>query len=266
VSCSSMHCIALEKETGAVYAWAKTSTLKRNQFGELGRGFIRTNREVVSLEELATPKMIVEVGTGCLDVCAGGSSTKVCDGGHSLVIDKKEQVWAMGCNRWFQLGRQWETGASYEARPRKVLGMENCRARSVAGGKDHSLVLCSNGNVIGFGRSGMGQVSGGVVGAAAAVAGTASPTTPTPSKGPFTTDPMRVQLKGSAPTHDVSVALKATAIAASEHCSAILDSLAQVHLLGQCPKAVRAELESRLHSIDAHHHGGEHAMHTSVAS
>jgi len=143
VSAGGNHSLALT-ELGDVYACGD------NTYGQLGNSTLvsSANWIKVSIQYPSTglsPKIV--------SVVAGAD--------HNLAVDEGGGVWVWGRNNYGQLGKGTRTKA--EGTPSELnLGKindnyEDVVAESVAAGFSHSLILTTDGKVLGFGRNNSGQ-------------------------------------------------------------------------------------------------------------
>jgi hypothetical protein len=137
VSAGGNHSLALT-ESGKVFACGD------NTYGQLGNS------------ELTSSATWIEVnfpGTKIVSAAAGAD--------HNLAVDENGGVWVWGRNNYGQLGKGTRTKA--EGTPSELnLGKindsdEDVVAESVAAGFSHSLILTTDGKVLGFGRNNSGQ-------------------------------------------------------------------------------------------------------------
>ena len=143
VAAGGNHSLALT-ELGDVYACGD------NTYGQLGNSTLvsSANWIKVSIQYPSTglsPKIV--------SVVAGAD--------HNLAVDEDGGVWVWGRNNYGQLGKGTRTKA--EGTPSELnLGKindsdEDVVAESVAAGFSHSLILTTDGEVLGFGRNNSGQ-------------------------------------------------------------------------------------------------------------
>jgi alpha-tubulin suppressor-like RCC1 family protein len=80
---------------------------------------------------------------------------QIVDGGngHSIILDKKGNVWTIGRNDFGQLG---DSSLKNSSIPKKVKGLKNIVA--ISRGYDHCIALDSKGNLFLWGRNNYGQI------------------------------------------------------------------------------------------------------------
>lgn len=153
VAAGANHTIAFQKY-GTVRAWGF------NGYGQLGNGVTADNQTPNSYTPVFVRKSrSSELLSGIVGVAAGGY--------FNLAVDRNGNVWSWGFNGNGQLGRQprfvnsvFVPMSSQTAAPvqRAVDGSPLAGITVVAAGGSHSLALDLNGNVLGWGYNGYGQV------------------------------------------------------------------------------------------------------------
>jgi alpha-tubulin suppressor-like RCC1 family protein len=127
--------------------------------------------------QLARSSTTVSSGT-LVEVNFPGLSTKIVSvaagADHNLAVDENGGVWVWGRNNSGQLGKG--SPSVSERTPLKLNLGDGVFAKSVAAGFSHSLILRTDGKVLGFGRNNSGQA--GDPGQIAGVATTSVVTTP----------------------------------------------------------------------------------------
>jgi hypothetical protein len=107
--------------------------------------------------QLAQPATTLSSGT-LVEVVFPGLSTKivsvVAGADHNLAVDEGGGVWVWGRNNYGQLGKG---SPSVSERTPLKLNLGDVVAESVAAGFSHSLILRTDGKVLGFGRNNSGQ-------------------------------------------------------------------------------------------------------------
>jgi alpha-tubulin suppressor-like RCC1 family protein len=108
--------------------------------------------------QLAQPATTSSSGT-FVEVNFPGLSTKIVSvaagADHNLAVDENGGVWVWGRNNYGQLGKGNRSVA--ERNPSKLNLGDGVFAESVAAGFSHSLILTTDGEVLGFGRNNSGQ-------------------------------------------------------------------------------------------------------------
>jgi alpha-tubulin suppressor-like RCC1 family protein len=108
--------------------------------------------------QLAQPATTASSGT-FVEVNFPGLSTKIVSvaagADHNLAVDENGGVWVWGRNNYGQLGKGNRSVA--ERNPSKLNLGDGVFAESVAAGFSHSLILTTDGEVLGFGRNNSGQ-------------------------------------------------------------------------------------------------------------
>ena len=163
--CSENHCIQVLHD--GTYVWGLNSS-RGNRFGQLGRRpsssrstAARHDGDQLPYDDIKVPR---KIPMECSTAAAGGSK----DSGHTLLVDRKGQVWACGCDRWQQLGLgsteagaagyTWKEGKLWQHDPQKVHALSHQVVVAVAAGADHSVALSDLGEVWTWGRGEHGQL------------------------------------------------------------------------------------------------------------
>lgn len=121
------------REDGTVWAWGS------NSYGQLGDG---------STTARAMPAQIAGL-TDIVELAAGEN--------HALALQADGSVWAWGYNKYGQLGDNSTTARNSPVK----LAISDVIAIYAAQSGDHSLAICSDGSVWGWGRNGSGQLGDG---------------------------------------------------------------------------------------------------------
>ena len=176
IGAGHFHALAVDI-SGNAYAWG------RNEYGALGNLNQGTDEEY--------PVEVVDSGgsplTGIVDI----------DGGyqHSLALDSSGAVYAWGDNYWGQLADSSMNVTLAHAQQTRdysaeVTAVSSYTVTDIDAGADHSLVLTSGGEVLGFGWGSLGQNGDGNA--------TERDFTPVTAVFPSTTvDPVKVSALGS---------------------------------------------------------------------
>ncbi|XP_072563291.1 probable E3 ubiquitin-protein ligase HERC6 [Paramormyrops kingsleyae] len=189
VACGKYHSLALTKE-GEMFSWG------RNSYGQLGLGKAISTQAVPSrvLSLVGVPVIQVCAGgehsfaislsgeiyccgannvgqlglnrvdeNGRFTVCAVPALRALsvcnisCGEAHSVVLSKDGDVFTFGEGKHGQLGHN---SRNNELRPKKVEGLEG-RAKQIACGSHHTLVLMASGHLLAFGNGSVGQLGTG---------------------------------------------------------------------------------------------------------
>nr|XP_023654904.1 probable E3 ubiquitin-protein ligase HERC6 isoform X1 [Paramormyrops kingsleyae] len=189
VACGKYHSLALTKE-GEMFSWG------RNSYGQLGLGKAISTQDVPSrvLSLIGVPVIQVCAGgehsfaislsgeiyccgannvgqlglnrvdeNGRFTVCAVPALRALsvcnisCGEAHSVVLSKDGDVFTFGEGKHGQLGHN---SRNNELRPKKVEGLEG-RAKQIACGSHHTLVLMASGHLLAFGNGSVGQLGTG---------------------------------------------------------------------------------------------------------
>ena len=185
-SCSVTHCV--EVRGGLALAWATRPG--GNRFGQLGRG-TASSPATRPADYTPAPMTGLPPGRRVVAAAAGGGR----DAGHTVVVDDLGGVWAAGCDRWQQLGLgsshgggtgyTWQGGRLWQPKLRRAgpfhaagggpsgAGGAGAAAGAageepffvgVACGADYTVAVTRRGVAWGWGRSHLGQASGGRTG------------------------------------------------------------------------------------------------------
>ena len=133
VVCGASHSAAI-LPSGKLFTWGLASS------GELGHGGWTPI-------ELAVPRRVGSLGSLRVSVVAAGSN-------HTLAVATDGSLWSCGRGRHGQLGH----GAWHDAGPfARVEGLSHRSVRTAGAGAAHSLALCEDGAVYGWGANAHGE-------------------------------------------------------------------------------------------------------------
>ena len=141
------------------------------------------------------------------------------DAGHTVLVDDRGDLWACGCDRWQQLGLgssltgaagyTWQGGRLWQPAPRLVgplgtAGRGSDPFVSAACGADYTVAVTRAGVAWGWGRSHLGQASGG-------------------RSGPFVAGPKPIV--GSAPPGEAVVRVQRALTSPQGDCTVLVHDL-----------------------------------------
>jgi alpha-tubulin suppressor-like RCC1 family protein len=134
ISCGFYHSVALTN-SGELFAWGQNSKL------QCGSAYNYNYFEPMRLKK---PETVSFVSISC------GSH-------HTIALDKRGNVYAWGSNNSGQLG----FGSSKKYHLLRRVEFRNIIIKKIKCGKDHSLVLSTEGDIYAFGKNKYGQIGNG---------------------------------------------------------------------------------------------------------
>ncbi|KAI0004422.1 regulator of chromosome condensation [Xylariaceae sp. FL0662B] len=146
LACGKNHAIALD-QTGNVWAWGV------GQKNQLGYHLFESSRQYSRrLLESLKPRR-VNLRRNRAKYIASGLE-------HSFAVDRKDNVWAWGLNRFGQAGYAKEAGSDNICLPypMKIAGLAGKGVAVLSGGADHSAAVTADGQCLVWGRIDGGQL------------------------------------------------------------------------------------------------------------
>lgn len=140
-------CLGVVKKDGRVFSWGKSNA----------------NRKLCRKGRAKEPALVDFAGAEPTRIYVGGNE----EAGHSAILDKNNDLWMCGCDRWQQLGMGSAAGGAsgytwkkiWEDNFRRNDFVSSIAIRDVALGGDHSAILSENRkDVYTFGKGAEGQL------------------------------------------------------------------------------------------------------------